>query len=282
MARLATVRRLFPPAIGWRARRSARAAIARVAVPLAVCACAATLCAVPVHASSPASVTVAAPFAATVSGHGDPSPAAVDLSQEGTSDWAHWGRLDAYSVDRKSGGDQIGKLGIIGAGVVAQDTTSPTRYSWMDGAPTTSISDTATSTPTTSISDTTGSTPTVSISNTTGSTPTTSISDTATGVSITGVGSGFRLHVPARAGVSILRVYVGVSGGRGLFTATLGHGARPAYSDRSFLYTRGASNVVYTLTYRSASITVDWTLLQSIGNGSVRLQAATLRNIAGV
>jgi len=270
MVRLATVRRLFPRSIGWRARRSARAAIARVAVPLAICACAAALCAVPVHASSPASVTVAAPLAATLSGHGDPSPAAVDLSQEGTSDWVHWGRLDAYSVDRKSGGDQIGRLGIIGTGPVAQDTTSPTRYSWTGGAPTTSISDTATSTPT------------VSISNTTGSTPTTSISDTATGVSVTGVGNGFRLHVPARAGVSILRVYVGVSGGRGLLTATLGHGARPAYSDRPFLYTRGASNVVYTLTYRSASITVDWTLLRDNGNGSVTVQAATLRTVAGV
>ena len=189
---------------------------------------------------------VAAPLAATVSGHGDPSPAAVDLSQEGTSDWVHWGRLDAYSVDRKSGGGQIGRLGIIGAGAVAQDTTSQTRYSWTGGAPTTSIS------------------------------------DTATGVSVTGVGSGFRLHVPARAGVSILRVYVGVSGGRGLLTATLGHGARPAYSDRPFLYTRGASNVVYTLTYRSASITVDWTLLRDNGNGSVTLQAATLRNVSGV
>ena len=259
MDRLTTVSRLCQRSLGRRARRSTRAAIARVAV----CACAAILCAVPVQASSPASVTVAAPLAATLSGHSDPSPAAVDLSQEGTSDWVHWGRLDAYSVDRKSGGDQIGRLVILGAGPVAQDTTSPTRYSWTGGAPTTSISDTA------------------------GSTPTVSISDTATGISVTGVGSGFRLHVPARVGVSILRVYVGVSGGRGLFTATLGHRVRPAYSDHSFLYTytRGASNAsnaVYTLTYRSASITVDWTLLQSNGHGSVTVQAATLRTVAGV
>jgi len=270
MARLATVTHLFQRSIGWQARRSARAAITRVAAPLAVCACAAALCAVPVHASSPASNTMAALLAATVSGHGDPSPPVVDLSQEGTSDWVHWGRLDAYSVDRKSGGDQIGRLVILGAGAVEQDTTSPTRYSWTGGAPTVSISNTATSTPTVSISDTATSTPTVSIS------------DTATGISITGVGSGFRLHVPARAGVSILRVYVGVSGGRGLLTATLGHGARPAYSDRPFLYTRRASNVVYTLTYRSASITVDWTLLRDNGNGSVTVQAATLRTVAGV
>src|SRR5213075_2899582 len=73
-------------------------------------------------------------------------PASVNLTTEGTSDWAHWGLSNANSFDHKAtGGTQISNVTTLGsAPVKAQLTDSPSRYSWSDGNPTASFSSTPT------------------------------------------------------------------------------------------------------------------------------------------
>src|SRR3954463_1156953 len=93
-------------------------------------------------------VLLAAAFASagTLSGTQTGIPAAVNLTAEGTSDWAHYGLSNATTVNRKAtGGSQIGAVSLIGAGATkAQLTDSVSRYSWSDGTPTASFSSTPT------------------------------------------------------------------------------------------------------------------------------------------
>src|SRR5260221_2684350 len=72
-------------------------------------------------------------------------PANVNLTVEGTADWAHWGLVTNSSFDHKSGtAQQISDFTVLGTNDVQQYSDSLTAYSWSDGTPTPSVADSTT------------------------------------------------------------------------------------------------------------------------------------------
>jgi PKD repeat protein len=166
----------------------------------------------------------------------DTSFASVNLTAEGSSDWAHWPGYD----HKLSGGSKVSNYTVVGGGTVSNYNNDLRICSWSDGAPM-------------------------------------PIGVNKNGISISGIGKGFQITVPADPTQRTLKLYVGGSKSRGTLTASLSDGSAPNYVNSSFSGT-GQYNGVYTLTYKAASarklITVKW--VQVSGTGNVTLQAATL------
>ena len=75
--------------------------------------------------------------AGTLSGTLSTAPAAVNLTAEGTLDWAHWGLAIKSDFDHKAGGaSQISDVTTVGT--VEQFPDALTGFSWSDGTPTAS------------------------------------------------------------------------------------------------------------------------------------------------
>ena len=150
-----------------------------------------------------------------------------------------WAKWPNY-IHKVLGGSQISTYALVGTGSAASYTNDPRTLTWSDGTPVASGSDTA-------------------------------------GVSITGIGNGFRITVPADTTARTLKVYVGGSTSGGKLVAHLSDGSAPDYIDTAFSGT-GQYDAVYTLTYQAASIgqqlVVSWT--QASGTGNVTLQGAAL------
>ena len=166
----------------------------------------------------------------------------INLTTQGTRDWAHCGLSSATSFNRKSsGGNQIAEV-VVGGGA-SRYTNNGVSYTWTDG------------------------------------TPTASATATTTGVYIAGIGNGFRITAPASATSQTIKVYVGGYQSSGTLTAQLSDNSAPAYSNAGFSSGSGNYYVVYTLTYKAASagqtLTIEWK--QSSGGGNVTLQAMTLQ-----
>ena len=122
------------------------------------------------------------------------TPSNVNLTTEGTVDWAHWGLTSATSYDHKSGGTpQISDYTNIGNVSVIRFTGNPTLYSWSNGTPTAS-------------------------------------SNTDTGVFTYDVGNGFQVTAPADTTYKTLKLYVGLWSTGGRLEATLSDEARPHMS----------------------------------------------------
>jgi len=172
-----------------------------------------------------------------LTGTGVASSATVNLTTEGSSDWAHW---PGYN-HKSSGGSKIDNYTVVGAGTVLNYNNDPRTCYWNDGTPTASGSN-------------------------------------KNGISVTGIGKGFQITVPADPTPRTLKVYVGGLNSKGTLTASLSDGSAPNYVNSSFSNTAGQYNAVYTLTYKAASarklITVKW--VQASGTGNVTLQAVTL------
>ncbi len=174
------------------------------------------------------------------------SPASVNLTTEGVSDWAHWGLNGETGFNNKNGvTQQISNFAPIGGGPIQQYATSPTGYSWTDGAPTASMS------------------------------------GTASGLWARGVGSGYQITVPANANLQTLKLYVGVWAAGGRLEASLSDSSAPAFIDTSLVNNAATSNGVYTLTYRANSdgqaLTVRWTVNSAMNAWSnATFQAASL------
>ncbi|RIK57522.1 MAG: hypothetical protein DCC63_13640 [Nitrospira sp.] len=176
--------------------------------------------------------------------------ATVTLSTEGTTDWAHWGLTTASSFNHKSGiTAQISNYSALGGGTAARYDTNPNGYSWTDG------------------------------------TPTASATNSPTGLYINGLNKGFQITVPADTTSRTVKVYVGVWGAQGKLEATLSDSSASAYVDTSVTDPGGSSDGiarVYTLTYRAGSanqtLTVKWTVetMHEAQWGNVTLQGATL------
>ncbi|MEO8370734.1 MAG: hypothetical protein ABI806_16235, partial [Candidatus Solibacter sp.] len=168
----------------------------------------------------------------------------VNLTAEGTADWAHWGLATAASFDHKSGASQqISNFAVVGGGAVNRYANNPGSFTWTDG------------------------------------TPTASVTGTATGIYIAGQGQGFRLTAPADTSVRTLKVYVGLWRSQGRMVAQLSDGSAAVYTDTSLNNSTGTSIGVYTFTYRAASAgqTLAVTYTQNTATaGNVTLQAATL------
>ncbi|HEV8606892.1 MAG TPA: PEP-CTERM sorting domain-containing protein [Tepidisphaeraceae bacterium] len=195
-------------------------------------------------------LAVAQVNAAILTGSVAPPAASNNLTTEGALDWIHWGLNTATDVNRKATGlSQISNFTTVGSGTtVVRLTNSASKYSWIDGSPTL----TATNTP--------GG---VYVNN------------------FDGPGRGFIFTVPADLLQRVLRVYIGEFSASGTLQATLSDNSAPAFS----LVLTGAADQtvqgVYTLDYAAASLgqtlTVKWTETTDLGTAdNVTMQAATL------
>jgi hypothetical protein len=193
--------------------------------------------------TSPTPGSLTATFAFTPAG-------VVNLTNEGTIDWAHWGRNSATAYDRKAGVTQrITNVTKIGAGELGWFADNPTGYSW------------------------------------TGGTPTASVTNTTTGIlTNTAVGNGFEMTVPADRTLRTLRLYLGVWNSQGRLEATLSDGSAPQLIDTTLNKNGGAaSHGVYEIKYKAGSIgqrlTVRFTIqtLYFVPFGNVAWESATMK-----
>jgi hypothetical protein len=99
----------------------------------------------------------------------------INLTSEGTTDWAHWGLNTATSFDHKAGVSQrISNYTLLGTTSVARFADNPTAFTWSDG------------------------------------TPTASATNTNTGVFVPGLNKGFQITLPADTTSRTLRIYLGL------------------------------------------------------------------------
>ena len=173
-------------------------------------------------------------------------PLSVNLTAEGTTDWAHWGLLTERSFNHKSGvAQQIGNYSVIGQEPAYAYADNYNTYSWTDG------------------------------------TPVSSAANTPTGVYAVGEGNGFEVHIGADATVRTLKLYVGTFAAVGKLQAYLSDFTAPVLFDSSISNFGNGPGGVYTIQFQAAtpgqSLIVKYTgqtILDSYGN--VTLQAATL------
>ena len=182
----------------------------------------------------------------------------VNLSAEGSADWAHWGLTSATDFNHKAGANQISNFTQIGTFPVYTVGDNVATFTWTDG------------------------------------TPTVSASGTNTGVFTGGftTGIGFSFTAPADKSTRTLRVFVGGYNAGGTMTAHLSDSSAADYVDTSVSST-GTGNIdgqhfyaVYTFVYKANSANqtlniswVDTTDTTPAGNQSftnVSLEAATL------
>jgi len=201
-----------------------------------------------VAASSPVSVFVSG-SGGSLSGSRNNSPASVDLTLEGTADWAHWGAFNASSFNHKASGNaQISNFTLIGTNAVTRYNDNLTAFSWSDGTP---------------------------LVSTNGST---------TGIYVAGVTNGFEISAPADTNMRTLRVYTGLYGAQAKLEAFLSDFSGRAFTDTTLSNVFGNRFVVYTINYAAASPGQRLIVRQTIANvydftyGNVTLQAATLQS----
>ncbi len=188
----------------------------------------------------------------------------VDLTVSGRLDWVHWGLYTDSSVDRKacvapliSNFDLLGDAGCSNCFLTAyQYADNSNSYTWHDGAPFATIT------------------------------------NTTTGVWAynfpVAFGSGFQLTALADTNLRTLQVFVGAFAAKGQLTASLSDTSAPAFTSSPTETVNNSSNGpggVFALTYAANSptqtLTVAWKVAQAYGipylsTPNVTLQAATL------
>lgn len=200
------------------------------------------------HGYFTGNVPEAVPLPGLLSGSRTASSGSVNLTAEGTSDWAHWGMTDASSFNHNGVvAQQISNVVPLGVGTIQQYTESPTVFSWTGGAPIATAG------------------------------------NIDSGIYCIGSGNGFQLTVPADTQLRTLRLYVGVWAATGRIEGSLSDGSAPIYVDTGLVNPMGTSNAVYTIDYRAGSsaqtLTVRWTVETAHNQfGNATLQAATLRS----
>ena len=97
----------------------------------------------------------------------------------------------------------------------------------------------------------------------TNGTPDSSVTNTLTGLTNGGQGNGEGFTVPAGTTAHTIQVYVSVYNGTGQMYATLSDGSAPNYTDTSEVGGSGGAYACYTFTYAANSanqtLTVKWT-----------------------
>ncbi len=168
------------------------------------------------------------------------TPSNVDLTADGTLDWAHWGRSTASSLNRKSGvTTQIGAISPLGGAPrrFSADAARAT-YSWTDGTPVGS-------------------------------------STTGAGLYFTGSNNGFEFTVPADTSAKQLQVHLGGWQARGRIEVSLSDGTTPYVTTVQNLST--AFDRTLTVDFQAASPGQTLTVRYIKETGSnITLQAATL------
>lgn len=172
----------------------------------------------------------------------DPAAATVDLTAEGTVDWAHWGSGNKLTSVRKGVPSKISTLSIV----FNKDTVDDffgSNFTWTD-AP----------------------------GNTAGSSNQSIVLYNASN-------SRFSVHVPASSKKQTFVVWVGGTLSRGKLTVALSDNSVAAKTDTSESST-GIYAVRYTIGYASAGagqLNVDWTIDANLGTDVIRFAAAALR-----
>src|SRR5438128_2230700 len=193
-------------------------------------------------------------YAATLSGNFVPLPSgsAINLSAEGTLDWAHWGLTSPTDFNHLASTNQIiGDYILIGSQFTAQANSFPNACSWTNG------------------------------------TPVASATGTTTAVYVTGLSNGFQVVIGAGTSPRRLRLYLGALVGRAELEASLSDASAASYVDDS-LDSSALTNGVYLLDYAAGSagqtLAVKFTLLTAhdAGSAATVLQAATLAPIPNV
>jgi hypothetical protein len=179
-------------------------------------------------------------------------PVSVNLTSEGSHDWAHWGLATNNVFNHKAGVvQQISDFAKIGTNAVELYADNYTGFGWSDG------------------------------------TPTAVANNASRGVFSTGVTNGFELTVPADPTPRTLKIYVGLYGAQGNFQAWLSDFSGKAYTETSLSNYFDNAYGVYTLTYAAAAsgqtLHVRYRSLNLFDQdfGNVTLQAATLRMDSG-
>lgn len=166
----------------------------------------------------------------------------VNLTTEGTLDWAQFGRNMPPDVNRMAGGPAAIVQTVNGS--LANYTSYLDRFSWTNGAPTASES------------------------------------GTNSGVYVRGLNSSFVVTLPAGAAPHTARFYFSQNKSTSTFTAHLSDGSKPDFSEmqttgNTELYSK--YTIVYAAAADGASLVVTWVLSNDGGNGSVDLHAVTLQ-----
>ena len=166
----------------------------------------------------------------------------VQLTTEGSSDWAHWGLTVAGDFNHKAAVTQ--QINYSNIGNALRYANNSVGFTWTDG------------------------------------TPTATATNSTTGIYVNGINNGFRVTAPADGSLRTLKVYVGAFRTQGQLTAHLSDGSAIDYTDSSLSNSAPPTSLaVYTFTYRAATsgqiLTVTYT--NKTANGNVTLQAATLR-----
>jgi hypothetical protein len=179
----------------------------------------------------------------TLLGTRDPLDAVtVDLSAEGTLDWAHFGLAAAADVNRKSGGP--GALAMTLTGTPQRFDTYAPAFAWHDGAPTATEA------------------------------------GTHAGIYVNNAGDHFTITVPATRTTRLLRLYVAQYKSAATVRAQLSDGSAPDYADDPDV-NNAVVGSRYTIQFAAASddahLTITWILDDEHGQGSVGLLGAALR-----
>ena len=185
--------------------------------------------------------------AATLIGKFTPIPTGtvLDLTEEGTLDWVHWGLYTDSSLDRKAGvTPQIPDFTPIEVNGPFQYADNYNGYSWSDGFPTRHAE------------------------------------NTPSGVWMYGNANGFELQFPADTTQKTLKLYVGTFGASGTFTATLS-GSSLSYTDSSISNNNNGPGGVYTLDVTADTpgqvLEIKYLVDRTFNStGNVTLQAAAL------
>jgi hypothetical protein len=146
------------------------------------------------------------------------APAVVDLTAAGPSDWTHWGRVDD-SFDRKAGvAPQISDYTPIAGTSPSSNDSLASGYSWTDG------------------------------------TPTASATDTRSGLRAFNAGRGYIITAPADATARRLKVWVSMRvGATGRLTASLSDASAAPYVVDLALPSGNKNTTEVTLDYSAGS-----------------------------
>ncbi len=203
--------------------------------------------------SFPANVFVTTGGGTLVGGVSTNTPPNVNLSTEGTSDWAHWGLRSYDSFNRKvSANPRIPNLQVLNASAIDlnQYYGNYTAFSWDDGAPETQAA------------------------------------DSSTGVFLYGTNdppAGFQIAVPATNQLYQLKLYAGLFCATGRLEAWMSDWSAPPYFDSTLSRAYENGWAVYTLRFSSpnpgALLNLTWipVALHEPKFGNLTWQAITLK-----
>jgi hypothetical protein len=197
--------------------------------------------------STPTSLTVTPATATLIVAYRDVRTAeTIDLTAEGSVDWAHWGFSAATDFDHRAGIiSQISNYTPVGNSTdYYQYGNNGMGFTWTDG------------------------------------TPNSTVASSTTGLWVGGLGNGYEVQVPAAHTTRVLKMYVGAYFGTAHLEALLSDDTAPVYFDETFA-AFGSQNRVYTITYAapSAGTTLPNLIVRYWmigGAGNVTLNSASL------